>query len=611
MKTFWTIKRKLLLFSLCVTLIPISVITVIYYTSARKEIKHQINHKMIAVAESKKLHIEAFLNEIKTRGLDFSSDGYIRSRLEKTVLESSHKQAAITELNRHLKDNKIPLDPNIAAITVLDSSGTVVASTVESIIGENFSDREEYVLIMDRKRNEVLTHPPHFSEYLDHNAVEVSAPITSMNSGETIGIIINAYNQEIINRITSNRKGMGDSGEVVVGLIEGNSIKYMNALRYVPEGSPTLKIPLNEEVAKPMKLALEGLTGTVIGLDYRHIDVIAAYNHISPVGWGLVAKIDKTEAFQPLNALRNTAIILFGICSGVVTTVGIMFSLYTASPINRLKQASEIIAGGKYEHKVKVARKDEIGALADSFNAMTGKLTHEIKEHKKTEIKLIETNKELEAFCYSVSHDLRAPLRGIDGFSRILVEEYAEKIDLQGKDYLKRICAASQKMGTLINDLLDLSRITRGKMQFEHVELSTMVQKIASELHDMEPKRNVDFVITKGLCVNGDTNLLQVAMDNLLNNAWKFTGKHPHARIEFGVKQHNGNPVYFIRDDGVGFDISYSNKLFVAFQRLHSPGEFEGTGIGLATVQRIINRHGGRIWAEGEVGHGATFNFTL
>ena len=611
MKTFWTIKRKLLLFSLSVTLIPISVITVIYYISARKEIELQINHKMIAVAESKKLHIEAFLNAIKARGLDFSSDGYIRSRLEKVILEGTLKQDAIIDLNKHLKDNKIPLDPDISAITILDRAGTVVASTVESLIGEDFSVHEEYIHIIGKNRNEILTHRPRFSEYLDHNAVEVAAPITSMKSSETIGIIINAYNQEIINRITSNRKGMGDSGEVVVGLIDGDSIKFINDLRYMPDNSLTLKVPLTEEIAKPMKLALEGQTGTIIGPDYRHIDVIAAYNHISSVGWGLVAKMDKTEAFQPLNALRNTAIILFGICSGVVTSVGIMFSLYTASPINRLKQASEIIAGGKYEHKVKIARKDEIGALADSFNAMTGKLTHEINEHKKTEMKLIETNKELEAFCYSVSHDLRAPLRGIDGFSRILVEEYAEKIDLQGKDYIKRICAASQKMGALINDLLDLSRITRSKIKFEHVELSAMVQKIASELHDLEPKRNVDFVITEGLCVNGDTNLLQVAMDNLLNNAWKFTGKHPHARIEFGAKQHNGNPVYFIRDDGVGFDMSYSNKLFVAFQRLHSPGEFEGTGIGLATVQRIINRHGGSIWAEGEVGHGATFNFTL
>jgi len=610
-KTFWTIKRKLLLFSLCVTLIPISVFTVIYYISARKEIELQINHKMIAVAESKKLHIEAFLNAIEGRGLDFSSDGYIRSRLEKINIEGTHKQAAITDLNKHLKENKIPLDPDIAAITVLDRAGTVVASTVESLNGEDFSDHKEYVHIIGKNRNEVFTHRPHFSEYLEHNAVEVSAPITSMKSGETIGIIINAYNQEIINRITSNRKGMGASGEVVVGLIDDDSIKFINTLRYAPDDSLTLKVPLIEEIAKPMKLALEGHTGTIIGPDYRHIDVIAAYNHISSVGWGLVAKMDKTEAFQPLNTLRNTAIILFGICSGVVTIIGIMFSLYTASPINRLKQASEIIAGGKYEHKVEIARKDEIGALANSFNHMTGKLTHEINEHKNTEIKLIEANKELEAFCYSVSHDLRAPLRGIDGFSKILEDEYTDKLDLQGRDYIRRICSASHKMGELINDLLSLSRITRSEIKFENVDLSTMVQKITSELNSLEPNRKVDFVITEGLFVKGDAKLLHVAMNNLLNNAWKFTEKQPHARIEFGIRQHNDSPAYFINDNGVGFDMTYADKLFVAFQRLHSPGEFEGTGIGLATVQRVIHKHGGCIWAEGELGRGARFCFTL
>jgi signal transduction histidine kinase len=220
-------------------------------------------------------------------------------------------------------------------------------------------------------------------------------------------------------------------------------------------------------------------------------------------------------------------------------------------------------------------------------------------------------NSELEAFAYSVSHDLRAPLRGIDGFSQALLEDYADKLDAVGQDYLRRVQAASQHMGQLIDDLLKLSRVTRAEAYHEPVELSALAQMVATDLQQQEPERQVEFVIAEGLIAKGDARLLRVVLENLLGNAWKFTAKNPRARIEFGSARNNGNLAYFVRDDGVGFNMAYANKLFGAFQRLHSATEFEGTGIGLASVQRIIHRHGGRVWAEGEVEKGATFYFTL
>ncbi len=220
-------------------------------------------------------------------------------------------------------------------------------------------------------------------------------------------------------------------------------------------------------------------------------------------------------------------------------------------------------------------------------------------------------NKELEAFSYSVSHDLRAPLRSIDGFSQALLEDYAERLDEQGRDFLHRIRSASQRMGGLIDDLLKLSRITRGEMEHAVVDLSELAKEIASGLHQGETGRGVELVIEEKLVVNGDRRLLKIMMENLLENAWKFTGRHPRARIEFGAAEQDGTRVYFVRDDGAGFDMAYVNKLFVPFQRLHTPAEFPGTGIGLTTVQHIINRHGGKVWAEGEVEKGASFYFTL
>jgi PAS domain S-box-containing protein len=230
---------------------------------------------------------------------------------------------------------------------------------------------------------------------------------------------------------------------------------------------------------------------------------------------------------------------------------------------------------------------------------------------KKALLDLERSNKELEVFSYSVSHDLRAPLRSINGFSEALLEEYADKLDMQGKDFLQRVCAASRHMGELIEGLLNLSRVARAPLHQQAMDLSAMARSIANELRQRQPERQVEFVIAEGVMGNGDLHLLEIVLENLLSNAWKFTEKHPRARIEFGVMQKEDETVYFVRDDGAGFDMAYVDKLFGAFQRLHTKNDFEGTGIGLATVQRIIHRHGGRVWAEGGVEKGATFYFTL
>ncbi len=221
-------------------------------------------------------------------------------------------------------------------------------------------------------------------------------------------------------------------------------------------------------------------------------------------------------------------------------------------------------------------------------------------------------NKELESFSYSVSHDLRGPLRGLDGFSQAVLTNYADKpVDERGRDYLRRIRAASQRMGQLIDDLIKLSRLTRVEMQRRRVDLGALATKIARELQEGQPGRSVTFVIADGLEVDADAQLLEVALRNLLGNAWKFTSKKPMARIEVGATEQGGRRGFFVRDDGAGFDMAYADQLFGAFQRLHSTSDFEGTGIGLATVQRVMTRHGGRIWAQSEVGKGATFYFSL
>jgi len=220
-------------------------------------------------------------------------------------------------------------------------------------------------------------------------------------------------------------------------------------------------------------------------------------------------------------------------------------------------------------------------------------------------------NRELESFSYSVAHDLRAPLRSIDGFSQALLEDYTEKLDADGKKYLSFVRTSAQQMALLIDDLLALSRVTRSELRREGVDMSALARAAVTRLQRSQPDRRVDVVIQEGLRGEGDPRLLTVGLDNLLGNAWKFTGGRDEAHIEFGASSNDGRRVYFVRDNGAGFDMAFENKLFGVFQRLHAATEFEGTGIGLATVQRIVSRHGGRVWAEGEINRGATFFFTL
>ena len=286
--------------------------------------------------------------------------------------------------------------------------------------------------------------------------------------------------------------------------------------------------------------------------------------------------------------------------------------------------AAEDIVGCDYVLRTK--KDDEIPVIFSS-SVMRGTageaigtvcVARDITERKRAEeevksysVQLEAANKELESFSYSVSHDLRAPLRGIDGFSQALLEDYSDRLDNVGQDYLKRVRSGAQRMGQLIDDLLELSRLTRSEMRDDEVDLSAIAGDITGGLREGEPHRQVDLSISPDLVVRGDPALLRAVLSNLLGNAWKFTAGKEHARIELGMEESEEGKAYFVRDNGAGFDMAYADKLFGVFQRLHNTTEFPGTGIGLATVQRIVHRHGGRVWAEGEVGKGATFYFTL
>jgi signal transduction histidine kinase len=306
--------------------------------------------------------------------------------------------------------------------------------------------------------------------------------------------------------------------------------------------------------------------------------------------------------------------------------------------------ARKVVGDKDYSQRARKLSNDEVGLLVDSFNGMLDEIARrtealqaanaglvaEVAERTRAEYEVLRLNSELEdrvrdrtaqlqaanheleAFCFSVSHDLRAPLRSIDGFSQALVEDFPHDVTDEARRYLERIRSATKRMGQLIEDLLNLSRFTRGPLERAPVDVGDLARQVAQDLLQREPGREVELVFWDDMNANADPRLLRAALENLIGNAIKFTAHAAHARIEVGMlRDPAGHASFFIRDNGAGFSMSYADKLFAPFQRLHSPSEYAGTGIGLATVQRIVLRHGGRIWAHAEVGKGASFHFTL
>jgi len=380
--------------------------------------------------------------------------------------------------------------------------------------------------------------------------------------------------------------------------------------------------------APPLVPRAPGTPGSVS--DKEHL---AVYQRVVEGGNRLGLLYIKTDLRELEQGVRDHALVV--LCA-VLGSIGVAFALSTwlqrgiAGPVRALAEAARNVSERKdYSIRAETKSDDELGVLAGAFNTMLAEIQERDAALRASEGSLrqlnagleqrvavrtaeLETsNRELEAFSYSVSHDLRAPLRAIDGFSKALLEDCGEALGETGARHLDRVRTAARQMGLLIDDLLNLARLSRTEMRRGPVDLAAVGKEIADTLTQAQPERQVSFVVPPRLTAEGDSQLLRVVLDNLLRNAWKFTSKKPAARIELGQTGTNGKTVFFVADDGAGFDMAHADLLFAPFQRLHRQSDFEGTGVGLATVQRIIHRHGGRLWAEGAVGTGATFYFTL
>jgi signal transduction histidine kinase len=342
-----------------------------------------------------------------------------------------------------------------------------------------------------------------------------------------------------------------------------------------------------------------------------------------PIGF-VYLRADLQEIDQRLKRYGLIAVSVLLVSLLAAMLVSAAFRKSVAEPIVALAETARKVSLDK-DYSIRAAptdQRDELAVLIDAFNDMLKEIqeresalqkAHDELEQRVSERTrdLVSANRELEAFSYSVSHDLRGPLDTLSGFSYMLLKQYGAKLDDQGRELIDHIRASGKRMAELIDDLLNLSRLTTTTMRQEEIDLSAFARSIMEELCRTAPDRKVDFVAPLKVAAYADASLLRIVMENLLRNAWKYTSRHDHARIEFGQTTKNGLTVYFVKDDGSGFDPRSADRLFQPFQRLHSVGEFPGNGIGLATVRRIVQRHGGEVWAEAAVEKGATFYFTL
>ncbi|MCX5768118.1 MAG: ATP-binding protein [Gemmatimonadetes bacterium] len=573
--------RARLLFVFVLLVVGIIATGIAYYRSYVSRFQREVEQQLSAVAELKVGELQQWRKErIGDANILYKNPAI--SALVQRLFHGPDEAGARRELMMWL--GKYGTHYRYDHIRLLDSAGVTrlswpdklpnAASTVVKHAMEAYGSGQ--VALQDFYR----------SDY--DNAVRLALLIPILDEGvrhRSFGVIVlridpTYYLYPFIKRWPSPSR----TAETLVVRREGNEVVFLNELRFQKNTALEFRAPLSQ-INMPAVQAALGREGVVAGIDYRGVAVLAAVRSVPDSPWALVARMDEAEALAPLSSIFIQVVVLMGaLLLGAGAGVAILWQ----------QQHVRYLQGE--------------AASADALQVEKESLEQRVIARTAA---LEAANKEMEAFSYSVSHDLRAPLRSIDGFSRIVLEDYQAKLDDEGRDSLNRIRAAAQHMAKLIDDMLKLSRISRAELRRERVDLSAVARDVAEALTQTDPSRAVEFVITDGLVADGDPTLLRAVLDNLLGNAWKFTGRRAHARIEFGSVQQDDLTNYFVRDNGAGFNEAHAGKLFDAFQRLHSGTDFPGTGIGLATVRRIIHRHGGRVWAHGTVDDGATFSFTL
>ena len=624
---FKTLRSRLTFWFLIMALIPLLIGILVTYNQSKQIIEKDAFAKLTAIRDLKVQQLGYWLDErlgdlhvisnnFEIRGLD--------EAFEKKII--TPEQVRKVEIARKLLDRYLKYYASYTELFIINSqTGIVEISTNPDYIGMDKSNDDYFTKPL--QSGEAFIKDIYKSKTIGYNTMTFSIPIFSLppDMQNIFGILVMRIDLfDSLYPMLSNRVGLGNTGET---LIVNKDVVALNKLRRYEKAPLKLQI-----TAKPAVNASQGMTGITITTDYVGEDILAAYTYIPRTQWGFVSKQDIDELNVPVNTLIKNLVVIFIISAIVVILIVLWIAKRISKPIVNLNTAAQKIKKGDYSAKVTASYCDELGSLANSFNKMTDSIESNItiqeeqniklqvqqkqlKEKNReldiTNTKLEASNSELEAFAYSVSHDLRTPLRAIDGFSRILVEDYASKLDKEGQRIGSVVQDNAIKMGKLIDDLLAFSSLGRTSMTYSKINMKEMVKANYHEATYEEERKKIKLTVDELTDVEGDVNMMRQVWMNLISNAVKFSSHRKQAVISISCHNEENQITYIIKDNGAGFNMKYKQNLFAVFKRLHSEKEFKGTGVGLALVQRIIIRHGGKIWADSEIDKGATFCFSL
>ncbi|MFH1867414.1 MAG: ATP-binding protein [Candidatus Omnitrophota bacterium] len=626
----FSITTKFVICFLSIALIPLILATYISYHSSRKVLRQEVANSLIAVADNKALEVETYLREKleKVTTLSHASDIiYAVEKFNEAHSKGGRKSEAYAEVSAEYGPflTYYQKSAGYDELFLINPMGDIIFSTKEDAPGSAYSqgtrNNSQMVRVFIAASTSLKTEVSDFEYYPKDNVgvVFIAAPV--FKGGDIIGMVIAQMGNQGVTDLIHDYNGLGKTGETAIASnIDGRKV-YITPLRFDLEAAFRREIATKSQEGEDIKKAAQGKRVSSISLDYRKKEVLNVWRYLPSFRWDMLVKMDTAEVFSSAEKLRNILLRISLLLLVVVVIVAIIIANSISSPIRQLTEVSTTIAGGDLSARAAINTKDEIGILAQSFNQMTDNLLKAKAnvEQKKNELeeqkKLLEkANKELDSFVYTASHDLRAPLRGISSFANFLEEDYKNKLDDEGKDYLREIREGAGRMNSLIEDLLTLSRISRIENPYENVNMRELIDSVIKRIEFDIKNNKVELIIQEKLpTIYCDRIKISEVILNLVNNAIKFSSKNKKEkpRVEIGYIDDRDSHEFFVKDNGIGIDPKYHSQVFGIFKRLHTTKEYEGTGAGLSIVKRVIDDHEGKIWIESEAGKGAVFNFTI
>jgi signal transduction histidine kinase len=599
---------KLTILFLLLSIVPTAVVGYLAYDNGRRTIVQETIDHLVSINIFKNNELKRWIEDNESSIEELAQRPLVKQYA--TVLakhdtpDHAYHKAKGSIIEDHLK-LRLKYGGFFELFLMCPRHGLISASTDEKQEGKY---RDTYPYFIEGKSRTYI-QGIYYSPALEQSAMTMSTPIKD-KQGNLMGVLGGRLDLGELSKIIALQSGKSPTEDTYLV----NTFNFFVTEPRFGQGYALKKAVRTEGV----EAGLSGKDGVGFYKDYRGVPVIGAYKWLPEFKMCIITEIDQAEAFAPIVHLAWVITAIVSAISLAACLMGFFFSRTITRPLRKLAAGAEKIGGGNLDHRVGTASKNEIGGLSRAFDRMSESLKATMVSRDELEQRVQErtaqleaANKELEAFSYSVSHDLRAPLRAIDGFSRILLEDSIENLDEEGKRVLNVIRNNTQKMGQLIDDLLVFSRLGRQEIKKSDIDMGKLATSVFKELRLSAPERKIKLNIKTLSSSQGDSSMIRQVFTNLLSNAVKFTRPKDTAAVEVGGSEEKTESIYYVKDNGVGFDMQYVNKLFGVFQRLHSTTEFEGTGVGLAIVQRIIHRHGGRVWGEGKVGEGATFYFSL